>query len=468
MTYDVSDTIAAIASPPGGAARGIVRLGGPHAVGCVEQVFRADGDAALANGRSAACTAGTVNVEVLDHNLQFQLPADLYLWPTHRSYTRQPVAELHTFGSPPLLDALLQAVCRSGARLAAPGEFTLRAFLAGRLDLVQAEAVLGVIHAEMPEQLQTALAQLAGGLSGPLSAIREDLLNVLAELEAGLDFVDEDIEFISRAELERRLAACEHVVAATLEQLTRRDVSPPEYRVVLAGPPNAGKSSLYNALVLRYGNPGTAQALVSSQAGTTRDYLVARLKLGARTYELVDTAGSADCFKSPEPIERASVAAADRQHRRADLLLDCIDASSHAHYRAGPASPCRWPIITKADLVEWQTAEQLALEVQAAAVTSAQCGDGLDALMQRIEDAAGERVEASGAAVAATASRCRNSLTAAARCLAEARNLAAHGCGEELVAAEVRDALYNLGLVVGAVYTDDILDRIFSRFCIGK
>ena len=141
-------------------------------------------------------------------NRAVALPTDLFLWPTSRSYTRQPLAEFHTFGSPPLLDALLQRVCAAGARLAQPGEFTLRAFLAGRIDLTQAEAVLGVVDAADRRQLDTALEQLAGGLSRPLHQLRDDLLNLLADLEAGLDFAEEDIRFVSGGELNRRLAGC--------------------------------------------------------------------------------------------------------------------------------------------------------------------------------------------------------------------------------------------------------------------
>lgn len=487
MTYDVEDTIAAIASPPGGAARGIVRLSGPRAVACVERVFRPDGDVEPATARSAGCIAGTAQLELCKQPSGAKLPADLYLWPTDRSYTRQPVAELHTLGSPPLLDALLQALCRAGARPAQPGEFTLRAFLAGRLDLPQAEAVLGVIGAEAADQLDAALGQLAGGLSGPLHSIRDDLIDVLAELEAGLDFVDEDVEFISATELDRRLAACEAVLAATLDQLTQREDRPADFRVALVGPPNAGKSSLFNALVHRFGHEGTSPALVSAGSGTTRDYLVARLELSGRTCELVDTAGTTDAGEELTPIEAASDLAGRQQHRAADLLLDCLDATTLGLLSPGAAggqarsagihgtlsakvshnASC-WPIITKSDLAERTLLQQLARRVQAAAITSTKDRSGVESLAERIAEEANSARETSGTVVAATASRCRDSLQAASECLAQARSLAANRQADELIAVEIREALERVGLVVGAVYTDDILDRVFSRFCIGK
>src|SRR5215813_11064879 len=156
MSYHVDDTIAAIASASGGAARGIVRISGPNAISIVSKCFTPDDGRCLDGLRQSAALTGSVY-------LPAPVPCDLFLWPTNRSYTRQPVAELHTFGSPPLLDGLLASVCAAGARLAEPGEFTLRAFLAGRIDLTQAEAVLGVIDAKGAGELDAALVQLAGG-----------------------------------------------------------------------------------------------------------------------------------------------------------------------------------------------------------------------------------------------------------------------------------------------------------------
>ena len=153
------------------------------------------------------------------------LPCDLFLWPTSRSYTREPVAELHTIGSPPLLEVISAAVCKAGARLAEPGEFTLRAFLAGRLDLTQAEAVLGVIDARGSGDLDAALVQLAGGLARPLDRLRDELLQLLAELEAGLDFVDEDIEFISPAALHERLELAVQLLNEVAQQMDSRHVA---------------------------------------------------------------------------------------------------------------------------------------------------------------------------------------------------------------------------------------------------
>src|SRR3954454_5157463 len=196
MAFDLDDTIAAIATASGGGLRGIVRISGPKSVEIAAGFMGAELSESL-----PTCRRATMH---LPRELGL-VPMTLYLWPTTSSYTRQPSAELHLPGSPPILEAGLEAVCQAGARLARPGEFTLRSFLAGRLDLTQAEAVLGVIDADSRQELESALAQLAGGVARPLRALREQLLDLLAQLEAGLDFVDEDIEFIAAAELKRQL-----------------------------------------------------------------------------------------------------------------------------------------------------------------------------------------------------------------------------------------------------------------------
>ena len=203
-----------------------------------------------------------------------------------RSYTGQPVVEIHTLGSPPLLEIVLRSICAAGARPAGPGEFTLRAFLAGRIDLTQAEAVLGVIDAGDRHELEIALGQLAGGLARPLHRLRNKLLDLLAQVEAGFDFADEDLAFITREELDRQLAEAESDAAAILRQVDSRHESSPGVRAVLVGRPNTGKSSLFNALA------GDRAALVSDHPGTTRDYLTAELDLDGVKCQLIDTAGT--------------------------------------------------------------------------------------------------------------------------------------------------------------------------------
>jgi tRNA modification GTPase len=469
--YPLDDTIAAIASPPGGAARGIVRLSGPAALHCIANCFQPH--VPLATFPHAV--AGALRLP----ELNAPLPCDVYLWPGVRSYTGQPVAEIHTIGSPPLLELLLRALCASGARLAGPGEFTLRAFLAGRIDLTQAEAVLGVIDAADPHEFTAALAQLAGGLAAPLSQLREALLDLLAHLEAGLDFADDDLPFITCDELDRQLADTASRVAAIAQQMASRGETAAVARVALVGRPNTGKSSLFNALIGKQG------ALVSDRPGTTRDYLVAELDLDGVKCQLIDTAGTnAACPNPPGPqsrgvddgdsssksdsrgIDLAAQSAATQQRRAAHAQVLCIDSTRATddweRGELGQAADSRRIVaLTKCDTPRRTDCTHPALE------TSSLTGAGVDALRRALR----RTVLAAGGdghdVVAATASRCAASLQLAGECLQRARGIVFTG-GDELIAAEVRVALDELGKVVGAVYTGDVLDRIFSRFCIGK
>ena len=447
-TLDLDDTIAAIASAPGGALRGIVRLSGPQVVQVVRLVFAPDQPQALAAISAPSLVRGQLT---LPRDLP-SCPATLYLWPTERSYTRQPSAELHLPGSPPLLEAALEAVCQAGARLARPGEFTLRAFLAGRLDLTQSEAVLGVIDARGQAELETSLAQLAGGLARPLHDLRQRLLDLLAHLEAGLDFVDEDIEFITAQELTRELAAAAGQVQAIADQLQKRGEAGRLPRVVLVGRPNAGKSSLFNALT------GGEPAIVSPIAGTTRDYIACRVQLAGSECLLIDTAGET---AHPEgPIAAAAQAAMREQIEQADLKLMCVDSANPAadeDVRQAGGRP---------ELLVWTKCD-LAAAREAGIATSSRSGQGIAELRRAIARAL-SMAPVESTAVTGTAERCRDSLRLAAESLDRAAGTAKANLGEELVAAEVRTALDALGQVVGAVYTEDVLDRVFSRFCIGK
>lgn len=452
--FDADETIAAVASAPGGAVRGIVRVSGTRAVACVDALLAdAEQRAALRDLSRPRCLAASLTLP----QFAATLPCDVYCWPGTRSYTRAPTVELHTISSLPLLEAISEAVCRHGARPARPGEFTLRAFLAGRIDLTQAEAVLGVIDAADRAQLQTALKQMAGGLALPLGNLRNDLLDLTAELEAGLDFVEEDIQFLARDELLRRLTEALTVVESLRARLGSRgeDVQIP--RVAIAGAPNAGKSSLFNALVGRYA------ALVSPQAGTTRDYLTARLSLSGMPIELVDTAGVA--HSAIDDVDAAAQRLAADQARTAAVTLLCLDSALPNIERPDDTADVRRIVVwTKADLSP--DAGNARLRVESDLQVSATTGAGMEQLVSAVT--AVLQKSTSSDVVATTAARCRDSLSRAAFALSAAVTQARDQHGEELIAAEIRLALDELGQVLGAVYTDDILDRIFSRFCIGK
>jgi tRNA modification GTPase len=453
VALDTNDTIAAIASPPGPAPRGIVRLSGPAAISTPLESFIPRNDESMPPGR-ARVVSGSLRVD----GLRPLLPVMLGLWPAPRTYTGQDLAEIHLVGASPLVNLVLAHCLGRGARAAEPGEFTLRAFLSGRIDLTRAEAVLGVIEAQNPAQLGAALEQLAGGLSGPIMAMRNHLLDVVAHLEANLDFTEEpDVDLLGRAALAGEL---EHS-AAELEmierQLSARDRPDGRPRVVLFGPPNVGKSRLYNALV------GNGRAIVSPQAGTTRDYLSAVFDCDGLTVELVDTAG---VEAADDSISTQAQALRGLQVDRADLLLVCRAADTPDRLAAGLAPDCRKLLVwTKSD--RGLRARDGDGDARDAIITSAATGYGLEALRSAI--AVSIRCqENDGNLPAGTAARCRGSLRRAREALGQASECLLRGDGEELVAFDLRSAVDELGKVVGAVVTDDILDRIFSRFCIGK
>jgi tRNA modification GTPase len=452
--HSLDDTIVAIASPPGGAMRGIVRLSGPDLRRCLESCFRPDPPLGMTLVTRPTVVPGVLWLS----GFASPAPCELYLWPGKRSYTGQPVAEVHTIGSPPLLEAVMKAACRGGARPAEPGEFTLRAFLAGRIDLTQAEAVLGVIDSTGATELDAALKQLAGGLAAPLRQLRNDLLELLAHLEAGFDFADEDLPFIKADELLGQLQSASAQVEGLLNKLSFRGESAARVRVVLVGPPNAGKSSLFNALAGREG------AIVSDVPGTTRDYLTAELDLDGVKCELIDTAGVDDqpAVSAAATVARAAQQMMHEQARVAHVRINCTEAGesgNEGRRERGEGGAEQIVVQTKCD-VRVGRPDVL--------TTSALSGIGIRELRDAIRAAVIRVSGPQGEMVAGTAVRCGESLRLAAASLHRARAAVEAHLGEELIATEVRVALNELGKVAGAVYTEDVLDRIFSRFCIGK
>ena len=449
------ETIAAIASSHDvGGLRGIIRVSGDRAFDSIRAFFVAHHPNDLRTIRHATRIDGTLEIPEFG-----RIACALYVWPDHRSYTQQPTIELHTCGTLPVLERILTLTCQSGARLARPGEFTLRAFLSGRMDLTQAEAVLGVIDAASDREVQVALRQLAGGLSQPLQQLRDTLLNLVADLEAGLDFVDEDIEFVSQEQVLRELDRARETIEQTRERISLRSVGGTLPRVVLRGEPNAGKSSLWNALVT------DGQAIVDENAGTTRDYLVGTVDHELGRFELVDTAGveSKNCS-----LQASMHAAGETQTESAHLVLFCLDASQARsdweQTQLQALNDRTLVVFTKSDLLK----ESLAVVAGVEGISVSQRdASQLDRLVSTCVERLGTLAQESSI-VSNTGIRCRESLRMAAECLTRAVHLADSSAGDELVASEVRTALDELGLVVGAIYNDDILDRVFSRFCIGK
>ncbi len=448
MSLAVNDTIVALATPPFPASRGIVRISGPRTVdlvaGCVVEP--------LERPRRAGCFPVTWRCRPPVGDV----PLVLYLWPDARSYTAEPAAELHAVGALPVLDALVERCLDSGARLARPGEYTLRAFLAGRIDLTQAEAVLGVIDAEDESSLNAALGQLAGGIGHPLRQLRCDLVDTLAHLEAGLDFVEEPIDFLNAGDLANRCDRALRTVDQLLEQIERRGRTESVLRVGVVGKPNVGKSSLVNALA------GREAALVANQAGTTRDPVTTRVDWNGRPIELIDAPGEED-GAAEESVDAAACRLARELLQRADLRLWCIPADAqlgaHSPGMDATGSDLRTLVVrTCADRCArpWPSGQRW---------VSSRTGEGIAELRREIGDILGRSVRPPMAGLGV---RCRSGLVEAREFLRRAVDLARERRGEELVAMELRGAMDRLGELVGELYTDELLDEIFGRFCIGK
>jgi len=461
MDWSLDDTIAALASAPGPAARGILRISGPQVRAVLDGWFQPLDAAAWNLSRRSAVHPGT-----LGGASHPPLAVDVYDWPTRRSYTGQPLLELHLPGSPPLLEFVLAEVIRRGVRPARPGEFTLRAFLAGKLDLLQAEAVLGVIDAHDHRELTVALGQLAGGLSGKLGELRRDLLDLLADLEAGLDFVEEDIEFVSRQELQARVGRARDTVEQLLLQTEDRMQSRGRARVVLAGLPNAGKSTLFNCL------SGSAAALVHDQAGTTRDFLEASVEWSGLVFDLVDTAG---WEQREDPIAAAAQRHRAGQIEGSDVVIWCSSATldptdrQSDEERFASVGRATSQVLRVQTQVDHERARVWLKTGHDLPGISARTGAGLDDLAALLRARLQSSQRPGAHWLGMTAARCRESLESASVSLTRAESAAASDvCGDELLAVDVREALDHLGKMLGAIYTDDILDRVFSKFCIGK
>lgn len=452
MAMDLEQTIVAISSAPGIGGRSIVRLSGEDAVRLAMSVT-SEPDAVTFTGSQVVqreiCLPG-----------KRTLTADFWIWPTSRSYTKQPQVEIHLLGSRAIADLVLIDLRRAGARVAQPGEFTMRAFLAGRLDLTQAEAVLGVIDAHGEQRFQSALRQLSGGLSGPLQNARNDLIELLALLEAGLDFVEEDIEFIEMEELRERVSSIVDSLAQLRDQIRSRTTNQSIPKVVLLGLPNAGKSSLFNALA------GSDEAITSPISGTTRDFITRKLNWDNIELELVDTAGH-ESFEDGDEIRKFMADQTRFATEDCDVGILCVDAgvgmSDQDRELSQRIPPDQLLVVaTKCDSPDANS------PAFASYPTSAKTAAGIETLQQAIVTKLTELELTEDALVPSSAIRCLGAIEETLGALSTCLESIAGYQSEELIASEIRYAIGQLSEVVGAVYTDDILDVIFSRFCIGK
>jgi tRNA modification GTPase len=453
--FSTSDTIVAVATPPGRGGIGVVRVSGPDAARIGGALV---GRAAPLEPRRATFTrildpAAAETARAID-----QVVVTWFANP--HSYTGEDVVEISAHGSPVLLQRIVELAMSHGARLAEPGEFTLRAYLNGRLDLVQAEAVADLVDAVTPLQARVAMDQLEGTLTGDIGRIDAALFDLSARLEASLDFPDEGFHFITRDQARDQLRQIRNEVVALAGQGRAGRVVREGRLVVIVGRPNAGKSSLFNALV------GSARAIVTEIPGTTRDVLTERVDIGGLPVTLVDTAGLRE---SRDVIEAEGVERARQAQQIAALSIVVLDLAigltdeDRALPRTGPTIV----VASKSDLPRQWSAADLAIAPEELIEVSALTGAGLDRLRARIaaalcgQDDLRDTPHISNVRHLALLDEALHALDRGQQALAD-------GATEELVLVDLGAARRALEEITGRRTPDDLLRHIFSRFCVGK
>ncbi len=455
------ETIAAISTPPGVGGIGVVRVSGPAAIGIAQRVFVRPSGLPRRTLKSHRVYYGSV----VDARGERVDEAMLCVMRQPRSYTREDVVEISCHGGTVVTRRVLDTVLAQGARVAEPGEFTQRAFLNGRLDLAQAEAVIDLINARTCASHRAALNQLDGVLSRYLHDIQEELLQVSVYLEAGIDFPEEDIELAPTGDLMNRLEGVAAKLAHLLGTFARGRVVHEGLATAVIGRPNVGKSSLLNALL------GRDRAIVSPQPGTTRDTIEAALDLGGLLLRLIDTAG---IRTTADAVEQDGVRRAREAGERAELLLVVLDGSAvltpdDHMLLAETADRPRLLVRNKCDLPAcWSSQDLGAAATNALLEISATRGDGLAALEQTIVQQALGHELLNQDEVLLTQARHRQNVTAALQHVRTASAGLGQGTPLEFVACDVTEALQQVAEVLGENCSGEILERIFSSFCIGK
>lgn len=454
------DTIVAVSTPAGSSLRAIVRLSGKDAIHIASQVVHLPNRPLLDMSRYGIAE-GTFELSP-DGSLS---PITLLLMRAPSSYTREDVVELQTFGSPVLLRMMVERLIELGARLAEPGEFTKRAFLNGRIDLAQAEAVGKLIHARSEAAQRRAIEELVGGRLHPLRELRRDIVDLCAKVELDIDFSDQDLEIVSADEslksIKQARLECEELLIGSEETVERKGIP-----IAIFGRPNVGKSSLMNVLV------GSQRAIVSEIPGTTRDVLEADIELDGATFRLIDTAGIRE---ANDALETEGVRRAKAALRSAEIGLFLLDGSMPIDHDDLVASqdvsiPNFLIILNKSDLPSAVSKADVAQHFGSHPVRRISChsGEGTAELLgELVSLAARGKADASFQSFE-TSVRRRAALRKAVESLRRAEEIIISEEGSELVALELREALFSIGELTGETASEDILERIFSEFCIGK
>ncbi len=458
----MSNTIAAIATPIGEGGINIIRISGTDALGIASALFQPQGGTKVADLEPQRVVYGNLidpaSGQEVDEVLLIRFRAP-------HSYTGEDVIEIHGHGGAYVSSKILQLVLDQGARAAEPGEFTRRAFLNGRLDLSQAEAVADVIRAASDKALTSALAQLKGKLSDKLNTLYDALLQVLAQLEAAIDFPEEGLEFVQKQQLDKNIQGTHAEIKKLVDSYRQGKIYREGLRVALVGKPNVGKTSLLNALLQE------DRAIVTPHPGTTRDTLEERVRIQDIHITIVDTAG---LRHQPGEIEQHGIERTRHALAQADLALVIFDGSQELDTNdvmliKEVADKKKLTLLNKSDLpqkLDGADLKKLAggpapLEI------SATKGEGIDDLKNAIYLST-QKGKTSGEAVVITRERHRQALAQTQEALARVSQSLQEDRSEDLIAVDLNIALEHLGGILGKTFVDDLLDQIFNDFCIGK
>lgn len=458
------DTIVAIATPPGEGGIGVLRLSGPKAPEVLGRIWR--GSRPVSSLVSHKLYLG----KILDPKSGEELDEGLVVWMrAPHSYTAEEVVEIQAHGGPLVLNKILNVFVGQGLRLAEPGEFTRRAYLNGKMDLLQAEAVGELIHAQSEAALKNARGQLAGRISGEVESLREKLLGLLARVEAAIDFPEEDIEILAAGETLAELASLAGTLEGWLKKFDLGRLLREGVRLALVGRPNVGKSSLLNRLM------GEERAIVHHRPGTTRDVIEASLNIGGVLFQIFDTAG---IRKGEAEVEVEGIKRSKKTLAQADLILWILDVSVPLTEEDREIFMDRGSrvlvVANKGDLGvqvhHWPEAwdQGKGLLPGEWRLISAKTGEGVEELKEAILREVGLKNLGDKAEAYLNNTRHREALTRSLVSLARGQAALKEGMPPECVAADLREATLALEALLGKISAEDVLDKIFAEFCLGK
>jgi len=458
------DTIVALATPAGSGAIAVIRISGNEARAIAASVFKAKNKKSLLNQPSHSILLGTVTdgKRIIDEVL-----ASVFINP--KSYTGEDTVEFSCHGSPYIQQEVIQLLLRKGCRHAKPGEFTLRAFLNGKMDLSQAEAVADIIASDNEAAHQVAIQQMRGGFSNELAKLREELLNFASLIELELDFAEEDVEFANREQFEALLHKIEKVLKKLIDSFATGNVIKNGIPVAIAGAPNAGKSTLLNALL------NEERAIVSDIAGTTRDAIEDELSIGGIGFRFIDTAGIRDTIDTIESIGISKTYEKINQARLVLFLVDANDYKNNLEILEVEINKIKnkYPqkqvllIANKTDLLSDENIQILTKKFPNAILISALKQDGIEQLKEKLLSLVNTGALSSGDTVVTNA-RHYDSLNKALEEIKKVQSGLKNNLSGDLLAIDIRQALYYFGEITGQVTNDELLGNIFANFCIGK